>query len=121
MLVALITTVLLGLELSSPRREEQRIADALAAKPSGPGIRVEERIRHSNPVSYAGSGERHSGPETQSGGSVKDTRSLTFSSLDGRITTHQTISAGGREAQWDATTNARGGVEEGSQYWAPFR
>jgi RHS repeat-associated protein len=88
----------------------------------GPGIRVDERIDgHSNAVSFVGSGELHNGGDTRPGGRVEDDWRLTFSSLDGKITTQQSIIVGGREAKWEATTNGRGQVEDGSQYWAPFQ
>jgi RHS repeat-associated protein len=87
----------------------------------GAGIFVGERIdSHSNPIDYIGHGEQLGGHDSYPGGWVGDTWALTYSSLNGKLTTQQTILVGGHEATWNATTNARGEVEEGSELWAPF-
>jgi hypothetical protein len=84
----------------------------------GEGIRVDERIEHSNPVAFAPTGEITGGFWTQPYGVAYDPWTLPFRAPNGQVTTMQTISVGDREATWNATVHADGAVE--AQYWAPF-
>ena len=87
----------------------------------GEGILVNERINgHSNAVDFVTSGPQLGSHSTYPGGWVPDEYHLTYSSPNGKVTTQQTMLVGGREANWEATTNALGQQLDGTQYWAPF-
>ncbi len=85
----------------------------------GEGIRIDERIQHSNAVAFSPLETKHGGFWTKPYGVAFDPWTLPFRSPTGQVTTTQTILVGGREATWSATVHANGMIEE-AQYWASF-
>jgi RHS repeat-associated protein len=89
----------------------------------GEGIRVDERIEHSDEVNFASLQTLKGAGWTKQHGVVGDPWTLGFKGPNGAVTTRQTVTVMGHEAQWDARVSLIGGRDvsvEPAQLWAPF-
>jgi RHS repeat-associated protein len=90
--------------------------------PVGRGIQVRELIDWSEKVDFKAKDVIKAEYPTRDDGSVNDPWKLPFSSQNGQVKTSQTVLAGGRVANWDATVKVDGenGHVERSQQYAEF-
>jgi RHS repeat-associated protein len=89
----------------------------------GEGIRVDEKIEHSDAINFA-SLRTLTGPGwTKEHGVVSDPWTLGFKGPNGAVTTRQTIMVLGHETQWNARVSLIGGREVSvypAELWAPL-
>src|SRR5579884_2534430 len=88
----------------------------------GAGIRVDEAIAYSNGVKFHPSGTETRGFWTGPNGTVSDPWKLPFTAPTGRVTTTQTLSVLGHQAQLSVTVRISPDreIEVSGEYWAPF-
>lgn len=85
----------------------------------GRGIQFREQIQFSKGDGFTQTGYWKGAQPTRDDGSVDDPWGLCFNKPDGHVVVTQTIFAGGREATWRATVNAKGEYYDAQQY-IPF-